>query len=62
MQLIAQGLWHAIVVLWSAIVHAMIGWVAVGPVAIALCYLLLRRLLEHAASKRQRRLAAASVK
>jgi hypothetical protein len=45
MALIAEGAGHAVVVLWSAIVHAVIGWVAIGPIAIVLCWFGLRTLL-----------------
>lgn len=38
MALISQGALHAAMVLWDAIVHAVIGWLAVGPVALVLCY------------------------
>jgi hypothetical protein len=37
------------VVLWDAIVHAMLGWLAIGPIAIYLLYRVLRPLLERAA-------------
>jgi uncharacterized protein (DUF2062 family) len=45
MDLIAQGAFHAIVVLWDAIVHAVLGWLAIGPLAIALCYWIAKRWL-----------------
>lgn len=48
MALIAQGAWHAVVTLWSAIVHAVIGWIAIGPLAMAICYFALRPLLHRA--------------
>jgi uncharacterized protein (DUF2062 family) len=38
MDLISQGALHAVVVLWDAIVHAVIGWLAIGPLAIGLGY------------------------
>jgi uncharacterized protein (DUF2062 family) len=46
MDLIAQGAFHAIVVLWDAIVHAVIGWLAVGPLAIGLCYWIAKKWLQ----------------
>jgi uncharacterized protein (DUF2062 family) len=49
MALIAASVMHAIVVLWDAIVHAMLGWLAIGPIAIYLLYRVLRPLLERAA-------------
>jgi uncharacterized protein (DUF2062 family) len=39
MELITQGALHAVIVLWDAIIHAIVGWLAIGPLAIALCYL-----------------------
>jgi uncharacterized protein (DUF2062 family) len=45
MALLAQGVVHAVVTLWSAIVHAVIGWVVIGPLAIVLCYYLFRWIL-----------------
>jgi len=45
MALLAQGVVHAVVTLWSAIVHAVIGWVVIGPLAIAACYYLFRWIL-----------------
>lgn len=49
MDLIAQGALHAVVVLWDAIVHAVVGWLAIGPLAIALFYWLARLLLARRA-------------
>jgi uncharacterized protein (DUF2062 family) len=46
MALISMGVWHAVNVLWDAIIHAMIGWVAIGPVAIVLSALVLTRVLK----------------
>ena len=45
MELIAQGALQAVVVLWDAIIHAVIGWLAIGPLAIGLFYLGARYLL-----------------
>lgn len=45
MALIKQGALHAAIVLWSATVHAMLGWLVIGPAAILLCYGLARWLL-----------------
>lgn len=47
MALLAQGVVHAVTVLWSAIVHAVIGWIVIGPFAIAACYYLLRWMLRR---------------
>jgi len=49
LELITASAGHAIVVLWGAIVHAVIGWVAIGPVAIYLLYRALTPILKHAA-------------
>lgn len=49
MDLIAQGALHAVTVLWDAIVHAVIGWLILGPLAIALCYWIARRMLARRA-------------
>lgn len=49
LELIAASAGQAIVVLWDAIVHAVIGWVAIGPVAIYLLYRALTPILKHAA-------------
>ena len=51
LELISQGPWHAAVILWSAIVHAVIGWLAIGPLALYLLYRLLRPLLVRAARR-----------
>lgn len=49
LELIAASAGHAIVVLWGAIVHAVIGWVAIGPVVIYSLYRALTPILKHAA-------------
>jgi len=54
MALLAQGVVHAVVLLWSAIVHAVIGWVVIGPIAIAVCYYALRWILQRTALARVR--------
>ncbi len=38
MELIKQGALHAAVVLWDATLHAMLGWLVIGPLAILLLY------------------------
>ena len=45
MELIKQGPLHAAIVLWDATVHAVLGWLVIGPVAIVLCYGLARWVL-----------------
>ena len=52
MALLGEGIVHAVTVLWSAIVHAVVGWVVIGPIAIALCYYLLRWVLLRASLAR----------
>ena len=52
MALLAQGVVHAVVVLWSAIVHAIVGWIVIGPIAIAVCYYAFRWLLQRTALAR----------
>lgn len=47
--LIAESASNAVVVLWDAIVHAMIGWLAIGPITIYVLYRALVPLLERAA-------------
>ena len=49
--LIADGALRAVYVLWDAIVHAMLGWLLLGPLAIAILYLVLRPILHGAAAK-----------
>jgi len=49
--LLAAGVLRAVHVLWGAILHAALGWIAVGPVAIVLLYLFIRPLLERAAAR-----------
>lgn len=45
MRLIKSGFLNAVVELWSAIVHAMLGWLVVAPLALTLAFLLAERLL-----------------
>jgi len=47
MELISHGALNAIVTLWDAIVHAVIGWLALGPIAIAVTYPVLKWLLSR---------------
>lgn len=49
--LIAQSASNAVMVLWDAIVHAVIGWLAIGPIAIYVLYRVLVPLLERAAKQ-----------
>lgn len=38
LELISHGVLHAVAVLWDAIVHAIVGWLAIGPAALLLCH------------------------
>lgn len=57
--LIAQSASHAVVVLWSAIVHAVLGWIVIGPLAIWILYRTLAPLLTRASRQLAPRAAAA---
>jgi uncharacterized protein (DUF2062 family) len=57
--LIERGVGTAITVLWDAIVHAVIGWLAIAPLAIVLVYLASAWLLERANAARLKRKVAA---
>lgn len=48
MEILSQGVLQAIVTLWDAIVHASVGWVLIGPVAIFVLYRCLIPVLERA--------------
>ena len=49
LELLADGVWNAVVTLWDAIVHATLGWLVVGPIGIYLLYRLLVPMLARAA-------------
>jgi uncharacterized protein (DUF2062 family) len=49
--LIAESAGNAAVVLWDAILHAMIGWLAIGPIAIYVLYRVLVPVLERVAKR-----------
>jgi uncharacterized protein (DUF2062 family) len=53
LRLLGHGVFEAVIVLWSAIVHAALGWALLGPPFIYLVYLLLKRILIKAARSRQ---------
>jgi uncharacterized protein (DUF2062 family) len=59
LELIAQGAVQAIIALWDAIIHAIIGWVAIGPLAILLSYFVFKILLRRFSRRTQ--VAAATV-
>lgn len=52
-RIMAEGVIHAIVTLWDAIVHAALGWIVIGPVLIYALYRLLRPILARAAAARR---------
>lgn len=47
--LMAQGVWHAVVTLWDAIIHAALGWAIIVPLGIYALYRLLVPVLARAA-------------
>lgn len=51
LHILGAGVLHAVVVLWGAIVHATIGWLAIGPVAMLVFYRLLSPLLVATAAR-----------
>lgn len=46
LSLIAQGAVNAIAVLWDAILHAMLGWLLLGPILLAVAYGVLVQVLK----------------
>lgn len=52
-RIMAEGVMHAIVVLWDAIVHAALGWIVIGPVLIFVLYRAFTPLLVRAAKLRR---------
>lgn len=58
--LIAQGAFNAIAVLWDAILHAMLGWVLLGPALLVLAYLVLAQVLKSTQHRLFKRPAAGS--
>jgi uncharacterized protein (DUF2062 family) len=53
--LIEQGVGHAVVVLWDAIVHAGCAWILVAPPTTYVLYRMLARVFRHAAQRMERR-------
>jgi uncharacterized protein (DUF2062 family) len=49
--LLAQGVGHAIVVLWDAILHAGLAWIMVAPIAVFLLYKLFTPMFSRAAGR-----------
>lgn len=58
--LIAQGAFNAVAVLWDAILHAMLGWVLLGPALLVLAYLVLAQVLKSTQHRLFKRPAAGS--
>jgi hypothetical protein len=49
--LLSHGVFHAVTLLWTAIVHAVLGWFLLGPITLYLVYRLLRPVLTRAAER-----------
>jgi hypothetical protein len=52
LRLLGHGVVGAVLVLWSAIIHAALGWALLGPPLIYLAYLLLKPIMIKAARSR----------
>lgn len=50
--LISEGAVHAITVLWDAILHAMLGWVLLGPALFVVVYVMLAQVLKATQHRR----------
>ncbi len=48
--LMQQGIWHTVIVLKDAILHASVAWIAVAPVAVYTLYRILRPIFSRAAA------------
>ena len=48
--LMKQGIWHTVIVLKDAILHASVAWIAVAPVTVFLLYRVLRPIFSRAAA------------
>jgi uncharacterized protein (DUF2062 family) len=48
--LMKQGIWHAVVVLKDAIIHASIAWIVVAPIGIFILYRILKPVFARAAT------------
>jgi uncharacterized protein (DUF2062 family) len=58
--LIQQGVWHAVIELWDAIIHAGFAWVLVAPFCTYFFYRILTPLFAQAAARVRRRPAPAA--
>jgi uncharacterized protein (DUF2062 family) len=54
LDLMKQGVWHAVIVLWDAIVHAGIAWILVAPIATYVLYRILTPIFTRAAARVRR--------
>jgi uncharacterized protein (DUF2062 family) len=61
MELLKQGVWHTVLVLKDAIIHAGIAWILVAPLAIFLLYRILKPIFQRTAAALPRAPAAAYV-
>jgi uncharacterized protein (DUF2062 family) len=50
LELLSRGVWHAVTVLWDAIMHAALGWLLIAPLAIVILHRILRSLLARKAA------------
>lgn len=51
MEILSQGVIHAVITLWDAIIHASIGWILVGPLGIYALYKVLLPIFASAAQR-----------
>jgi hypothetical protein len=55
LDLMSQGIWHAVVILRDAIFHAVLAWAVVAPFGIYLIYRVLTPVFERTAAQIRRR-------
>ncbi len=48
--LMKQGIWHTVIVLKDAIIHASLAWIAVAPLAVYILYKILKPVFSRAAA------------
>lgn len=51
MDILSQGVVHAVITLWDAMIHASIGWILVGPLGIYVLYRVLLPIFSNAAQR-----------
>jgi uncharacterized protein (DUF2062 family) len=54
LKILGEGVLRAVVILWDAIVHAAIGWLAIGPILIFVLYRVFAPVLGRAAARMTR--------